>query len=182
MLILTQPQKIFGADFPGQSQFFRAQPNPFTGHALTLIIIITDAEMFLEVFLGVLQVMLRLGRDHASDITRTERACGVAATPPRPTILVNWTHEQDHGSEARQPTLGGYHTDREYAHELGDPLRTVVEASSKLIAEETAAQLGFGDPWAHPVNSLTARRAQWLQKSRLAHQHKLTNSSSSIHI
>jgi hypothetical protein len=41
---------------------------------------------------------------------------------------------------------GIYHTDREYARELGDPLRTVVEAPNKLIAEETAAQLGFGDP------------------------------------
>ena len=82
MLILTQPQKIFGADFPEQSQSFRAQTNPLTSHSLTLIIVITDAEVFLEVFLCVLQVMLRLGRYHASDITRTERACGVAATPP----------------------------------------------------------------------------------------------------
>ena len=77
---------------------------------------------------------------------------------------------------------GIYHPDREYARELGDPLRTVVEAPNKLIAEGDAAQLGFGDPWAHPVNSQTAMRAQWLQKSRLAHQHKLTNSSSVTHI
>ena len=77
---------------------------------------------------------------------------------------------------------GIYHTDREYAHELGDPLRTVVEASSKLIAEETAARLGFGDPWAHPVNSLTARRAQWLQKSRPGHRQELAKTSSSIRI
>jgi hypothetical protein len=38
--------------------------------------------MFLEVFLGVLQVMLRLGRDHASDFTGTERAWRIADTPP----------------------------------------------------------------------------------------------------
>ncbi|HXR48314.1 MAG TPA: hypothetical protein VN784_12830 [Candidatus Limnocylindrales bacterium] len=44
---------------------------------------------------------------------------------------------------------GIYHTDREFARELGDPLRTVVEAPNKLIAEETAARLGFGEPWAH---------------------------------
>src|ERR1022692_3389497 len=106
MLILTQPQKVFGADFPGQSQSFRAQTNPFTGHPLTLIIVITDAKVFLEVFLGVLQVMLRLGRDHASDITRTVRACGVADTPPRRTVVVNWTHEQDHGSKVRSSILG----------------------------------------------------------------------------
>ena len=29
---------------------------------------------------------------------------------------------------------GIYHTDREHARELGDPLRTVVEAPNKLIA------------------------------------------------
>jgi hypothetical protein len=61
---------------------------------------------------------------------------------------------------------GIYHTDREYAREMGDPLRTVVEAPNKLIAEETAAQLGFGDPWAHPVNSATElRQAQWLSQT-----------------
>ena len=82
MLIFTQPQKIFGTDFPGQSQSFRAQTNPFTGHPLTLIIIITDAKVFLEVFLGVLQVVLRLGRDHSLDFTGTVRVCGVADTLP----------------------------------------------------------------------------------------------------
>jgi hypothetical protein len=59
---------------------------------------------------------------------------------------------------------GIYHTDREYARELGDPLRTVVEAPNKLIAEETAARLGFGDPWAHPVTSEEVTHAQWLHK------------------
>jgi hypothetical protein len=77
---------------------------------------------------------------------------------------------------------GIYHTDREYAREVGDPLRTVVEAPSKLIAEETAARLGFGDPWAHPVNSLKARRAQWLHKSRPGHRQELAKSSGSIRI
>lgn len=77
---------------------------------------------------------------------------------------------------------GIYHTDREYARELGDPLRTVVEAPSKLIADETAAQLGFGDPWAHPVNSLTARRAQWLHNRRPGNRQALTKPTSGIHI
>ena len=77
---------------------------------------------------------------------------------------------------------GIYHTDREYARELGDPLRTVVEAPSKLIAEETAARLGFGDPWAQPVNSLKAKRAQWLHKSRPGHRQELAKTSSSIRI
>ena len=46
---------------------------------------------------------------------------------------------------------GIYHTDREYARVMGDPLRTTVEAPTKIAAEEAAARLGFSDPWAHPV-------------------------------
>ena len=46
---------------------------------------------------------------------------------------------------------GIYHTDREHARELGDPLRTTVEAPTKSAAEEAAAKLGFNSPWAHPV-------------------------------
>ena len=77
---------------------------------------------------------------------------------------------------------GIYHTDREYARELGDPLRTVVEAPSKLIAEETAAQLGFDDPWALPVNSLTATRALWVHKSHPGHRQELATTSTGIRI
>ena len=46
---------------------------------------------------------------------------------------------------------GIYHTDREHARELGDALRTTVEAPTKIAAEEAAAKLGFSNPWAHPV-------------------------------
>ena len=80
MLILAQPQEIFGADFPGQSKPFRAQPNPFTGDALAFIVIVTNRQVFLEVFLRVLEIVLRLCRDHASDTTRTVRAFCVADT------------------------------------------------------------------------------------------------------
>ena len=48
---------------------------------------------------------------------------------------------------------GIYHTDREHARLLGDPLRTTVEAPTKTAAEEAAAKLGFSDPWAHPIAS-----------------------------
>ena len=57
---------------------------------------------------------------------------------------------------------GIYHTDREYARVHGDPLRTVIEATTKLAAEEQAARLGFGEPWAHPVTIEEAQRAQWI--------------------
>jgi hypothetical protein len=46
---------------------------------------------------------------------------------------------------------GIYHTDREYARTLGDPLRTTIEAPTKSAAEKSAARLGFNDPWAHPI-------------------------------
>ena len=57
---------------------------------------------------------------------------------------------------------GIYFTDREYAREMGDPLRTVIEAPTKLAAEEQAARLGFSDPWAHPVTPEQARNAKWI--------------------
>jgi hypothetical protein len=68
---------------------------------------------------------------------------------------------------------GIYHTDREYAREMGNPLRTVVEAPTKLAAEEEAARLGFGEPWAHPVAATELRRAQWLPQRRLGHRQEL---------
>ena len=65
---------------------------------------------------------------------------------------------------------GIYYTDREYARSMGDPLRTVVEASTKLAAEETAAVLGFESPWAHPVTSEQAKQALWFQKRQSGRQ------------
>jgi len=46
---------------------------------------------------------------------------------------------------------GIYHTDREYARIIGDPLRTTVEAPTKEAAEKIAAGLGFSAVWAHPI-------------------------------
>jgi hypothetical protein len=69
-------------------------------------------------------------------------------------------------SKAGNQLWGIYHTDREYARELGDPLRTVVEAPTKLAAEEAAARLGFSDPWAYPVTTEQAKQAQWLPDRR----------------
>ncbi len=64
MLILAQPQKIIGADFSGQSEPLRPHANPFAGHALPFIVVIADAEVFLEVFPRVFQVVLCLCRNH----------------------------------------------------------------------------------------------------------------------
>ena len=78
---------------------------------------------------------------------------------------------------------GIYYTDREYAREMGDPLRTIVEAPTKLAAEEAAARLGFSDPWAHPVTAAEAQRAHWLPKERPVHRQKLAHKPSrGIHV
>lgn len=61
---------------------------------------------------------------------------------------------------------GIYHTDREFARQLGDPLRTVVEAPTKTDAEEAAARLGFTEPWAHPVSHEDIKNARWLPLRR----------------
>lgn len=64
---------------------------------------------------------------------------------------------------------GIYYTDREYARVHGDPLRTVVEAPTKVAAEKLAALLGFGDPWADPVTAEEAKHAEWLPGRRTKH-------------
>jgi len=48
---------------------------------------------------------------------------------------------------------GIYFTDREYAREMGDPLRAVVAAPTKIAAEEAAARLGLSSAWAHPLTT-----------------------------
>jgi len=73
---------------------------------------------------------------------------------------------------------GIYYTDREYAREHGDPLRTVIEAPTKLSAEEEAARLGFGDPWAYPVTPDQVSQAQWLAIRRAGHRQELARKSS----
>ena len=73
---------------------------------------------------------------------------------------------------------GIYHTDREYARLLGDPLRTVVEASSKSAAEEAAGRLGFESPWAHPVTPEQIPQALWIPSSTPKRRQKPTRQPS----
>jgi hypothetical protein len=68
--------------------------------------------------------------------------------------LVNYHRENKCDSEVRQAT---FNTDREYAGVIGDQVWAVVEASSKLIVEETAARLGFGDSGRIPSLSIKSR-------------------------
>ena len=69
---------------------------------------------------------------------------------------------------------GIYHTDREYAREIGDPLRTTIEAPTKIAAEEAAAHLGFSDPWAHPVDSENENQVRRIDQGKA--KQRTTNS------
>ena len=73
---------------------------------------------------------------------------------------------------------GIYYTDREYARLLGDPLRTVVEASSKSAAEEAAGKLGFESAWAHPVTAEQIPQALWIAPSTPKRRQKPTRQTS----
>jgi hypothetical protein len=73
---------------------------------------------------------------------------------------------------------GIYHADQN-AHQVGELLRTVIKAPTKLAAEEAAARLGFGDPWAHPVTAEEATQAQWLPKRRPRYHQTATHKRSS---
>jgi hypothetical protein len=74
---------------------------------------------------------------------------------------------------------GIYYTDRE----IGDPLRTVIEAPTKLTAEEAAIRLSFGNPWAHPVSAKEAEQAHWLHKRRPRHRQELAHKHSrGVHV
>ena len=73
---------------------------------------------------------------------------------------------------------GIYHTDREYARELGDPLRTTIEAPTKIASEEAAAKLGFCNPWAHPIAPEVVRLTQSVLKKHPGHRQELAHKRS----
>jgi hypothetical protein len=78
---------------------------------------------------------------------------------------------------------GIYHTDREHARELGDPLRTTIEAPTKIAAEEAAAKLGFSDPWAHPIAPEVVRLTRFVLKKHPSHRRELAHKPSrGIHV
>ena len=73
---------------------------------------------------------------------------------------------------------GIYHTDREYARTMGDPLRTTVEAPTKIAAEEAASKLGFNDPRAHPVAPEVAKLTERILKRQPGHRQECGHKSS----
>ncbi len=80
-------------------------------------------------------------------------------------------------------TLWGiYFTDREYAREVGDPLRTVIAAISKDEAEREAERLGFHSAWAHPVTAEEAGKVQWRPENVTPREIKRTKSRFGIRV
>ena len=69
------------------------------------------------------------------------------------------------------------HTDREHARELGDPLRTTVEAPTKIATEEAAAKLGFSNPWAHPVAPQMVKLTEQILKRQPQPSHGMEKAS-----
>ena len=61
---------------------------------------------------------------------------------------------------------GIYFTDREYARVMGDPLRAVVAAPTKITAEDAATRLGLSSAWAHP---LTIEQTKSIRESAARH-------------
>jgi hypothetical protein len=50
MLVLTQPQEILGLDFVRLIPAVPRPPKPLPGHALSFLVVVADAQVFLEVF------------------------------------------------------------------------------------------------------------------------------------
>jgi hypothetical protein len=89
---------------------------------------------------------------------------------------------QDSTQQSKNQLWGIYYTDREYARVHGDPLRTIVEAPTKIAAEELAMRLGFGDPWAHPVEAEEIEHAHWLPLKRAKRQQTPIKHTSGMHV
>ena len=78
---------------------------------------------------------------------------------------------------------GIFHTDREHARELGDPLRTTIEAPTKIAAEEAASKLGFDNPWAHPIATEVVTLAQIVLKKYPSDRRELAHKPSrGVHV
>jgi len=76
-------------------------------------------------------------------------------------------------SRGRKILWGIYHPSHMSGSGDEVPPRTVIEATSQLAAEETAARLGFGDPRAIPVTPAIAASAEWLPNRRTGHRQDL---------
>jgi len=78
---------------------------------------------------------------------------------------------------------GIYHADQENGRIMNDPLRTTVEAPTKIVAEEIAVRLGFNKPLAHPIApGVAALAARVLKIQQEIRQEGRCKTSRAIHI
>jgi hypothetical protein len=90
MLVLTEPQEIIRPNFAGQAKLIRARPDPLAGHALSFIVVIPNAQVFLKVFPGVRQIILGLGRQHEEQHPKPRPSFCVKITQNDPIKLLHW--------------------------------------------------------------------------------------------
>jgi len=81
------------ADLSRQAEPFRASTQPFAGYTLAFIVIVTNPKVFFKIFLGILQVELCFGRDHATKLIRPPIAFCARLAQSNAGFVVNYGHE-----------------------------------------------------------------------------------------
>src|ERR1022692_2749077 len=87
ILILTECEKFIAHDFAGEPEQRRAFPDPFTLDALVLGVVITNAQVLLEVALRVLEVGLCLRRKHTIEVTHDQPSLAPTREPRSAAVL-----------------------------------------------------------------------------------------------
>ena len=67
MKVLAKPQKLIPLHMAAKSEPLRAFAYPVPGDVLTFAVVIANAEMLLEILLGILEVVLGFRREHESE-------------------------------------------------------------------------------------------------------------------
>jgi hypothetical protein len=88
--VLAKPQEIFRPDPAGQAKSFGSQAKPMPGNSLPLIVVFSDAQMLLKVFLCVLQIVLSLDRDHRKQSAQKPDSLCFILKQNHPQKLVEW--------------------------------------------------------------------------------------------
>src|ERR1019366_129704 len=87
MQILTERKEFIAPDFAGKAKQRRAFPDPLPLHPLVLGVVITDAQVFLEVALRVLEIVLCLRRKHPIEVTRDQPSLAPTREPRSAAVL-----------------------------------------------------------------------------------------------
>ena len=91
MLVFTEPQEIIRSNLARQAKLSRANPDPLAGHALSFIVVIANAQVFLKVFPSVRQIVLSLGCQHAKQTPKSRPSFCVKITQNDRGKLLHWS-------------------------------------------------------------------------------------------